>query len=1011
MVLPTEAPYEVRFPKTTDYHWATFSDNATVELLPGDFEQVEGPFGFGKAVQMDEERKKCMYDTDFANDNDNCTRNPINCKKGVSISLFYKNIDTVKPEDMVSTAQFPRKYILSTGGEGGSPGISIFLEGPEIGATLSTGVDTWTVKVLGNMPKNNSWNNIAVRWEPIQVDNDTHAADLLANNNNDLSALGGLQLFLNLVKVGHSVNPDCQEDETCPAKEDPLDPPTVMIGCHKTKNDDGYKGFLSGAYDEVAYWTRRIPDNETQIFLGGYKDSFESIDASALVNMMNGVDLNDPNQADAAINVMGIVLGGAVTKSTPFRNIFPTTPLTPKPAKAAKTTTTKAPEKETTTTSKVESTTTTTDESKVKARKSLMGLIDVMNKMTNPGAINDTIYEKEFRSRIKVAKLLGNFVNKEGKNGEGWELLNKENDQPGAHRLRENLETFLKKAATQLYSRSLTTSEIQGGNSFTQIVKFSSTIFRRLKSSLYRPETLTSDKGEKVKTKEAITFPLWRNKQTNGIRSKRSTAGEEAEDRLEKWESLAESIQIPVNMFSGSCVEKDVAIIGSVYDSFPDPGRKNPVFIRAKRIKLDSRVVSVAALANKWDTYRGKFSPSPPCKPDKKLLLRERILINMPTLTGINKKSSSSTRKLLFHENEGDISVIARHCAIWNSGIGTMGAWDTQHIQTVSVDEDSAVCVTTKMGTYAIIAELREEPTVDPDLLWLRIVKYVGYAISLVLLVIFIVIIILSAYLWEQFHILRLNLSLAVIIGHLGMISTEFQYILEDRHLCTAAGGVISFGYTAAALFLAAESHATFKAFTGGIILGRSRVYIPIAWGGSILALGYNIFFGLEEMGNDPRCLLSWENQVKWNFFIPVLSAAGVSLTVMVVLLCNIATPAMRKQSIVEELSSIFKGLLGMVFLFSLTWAWAPLAYIDYPDLDLPDFYPSFQVMNSWMGVFVFVLLGACSTRFRHVVAGTVKNRQQMVLDYAKQSSSGGKLPQDDDDDNVSVKTDKSTVP
>ena len=48
------------------------------------------------------------------------------------------------------------------GGELGSPGISIFLSGPKIGAVVSTGTDTWTVVVTGVMPKNNTWNNIII---------------------------------------------------------------------------------------------------------------------------------------------------------------------------------------------------------------------------------------------------------------------------------------------------------------------------------------------------------------------------------------------------------------------------------------------------------------------------------------------------------------------------------------------------------------------------------------------------------------------------------------------------------------------------------------------------------------------------------------------------------------------------------------------------------------------------------------------------------------------------------
>ena len=71
-------------------------------------------------------------------------------------------------------------------------------------------------------------------------------------------------------------------------------------------------------------------------------------------------------------------------------------------------------------------------------------------------------------------------------------------------------------------------------------------------------------------------------------------------------------------------------------------------------------------------------------------------------------------------------------------------------------------------------------------------------------------------------------------------------------------------------------------------------------------------------------------------------------------------------------------GMVGIVVYFTLTWAFAPLAYIRFPDVALPDFYPCFQVpcaseysplflanqvLNSCMGVIIFVLLGLASTR------------------------------------------------
>ena len=58
-----------------------------------------------------------------------------------------------------------------------------------------------------------------------------------------------------------------------------------------------------------------------------------------------------------------------------------------------------------------------------------------------------------------------------------------------------------------------------------------------------------------------------------------------------------------------------------------------------------------------------------------------------------------------------------------------------------------------------------------------------------------------------------------------------------------------------------------------------------------------------------------------------------------------------RKSSILEEVGSVCNGMVGMVVYFSLTWAFAPLAYIRFPDVALPDFYPCFQVV---LTLFVF---------------------------------------------------------
>ena len=68
------------------------------------------------------------------------------------------------------------------------------------------------VKVMGNLPVNNSWTNIALRWEPLLFqDQDTFNHLMADNGNNDISKLGGLRLFLNLELVAQSLLPEVSQ--------------------------------------------------------------------------------------------------------------------------------------------------------------------------------------------------------------------------------------------------------------------------------------------------------------------------------------------------------------------------------------------------------------------------------------------------------------------------------------------------------------------------------------------------------------------------------------------------------------------------------------------------------------------------------------------------------------------------------------------------------------------------------------------------------------------------------
>ena len=58
VVLPTAAPYEVRFPHTTTFYWGNFQLNASETSLNKGTAETQGPFGFGNGVKLEKSKSQ-----------------------------------------------------------------------------------------------------------------------------------------------------------------------------------------------------------------------------------------------------------------------------------------------------------------------------------------------------------------------------------------------------------------------------------------------------------------------------------------------------------------------------------------------------------------------------------------------------------------------------------------------------------------------------------------------------------------------------------------------------------------------------------------------------------------------------------------------------------------------------------------------------------------------------------------------------------------------------------------
>ena len=113
-------------------------------------------------------------------------------------------------------------------------------------------------------------------------------------------------------------------------------------------------------------------------------------------------------------------------------------------------------------------------------------------------------------------------------------------------------------------------------------------------------------------------------------------------------------------------------------------------------------------------------------------------------MTSGYKLSATSSRSLKFHDEDNSSIITQRYCAIWNPDINGVGAWDTANIKSIYSDDTVTSCFATKLGTFAVIAQLYDTPYVQPDFPWLMAIKMIGYFISFFVLIFFTVAVCLS---------------------------------------------------------------------------------------------------------------------------------------------------------------------------------------------------------------------------------------------------------------------------
>lgn len=91
------------------------------------------------------------------------------------------------------------------------------------------------------------------------------------------------------------------------------------------------------------------------------------------------------------------------------------------------------------------------------------------------------------------------------------------------------------------------------------------------------------------------------------------------------------------------------------------------------------------------------------------------------------------------------LQIEVRRCVKFRDDLGVYGGWDAAPCTTVITEQDSTVCECGTFGTFAVVAEMVEEPSVDEDRTWLRVIKYTGFSVSILTLIVFVGIIVMTS--------------------------------------------------------------------------------------------------------------------------------------------------------------------------------------------------------------------------------------------------------------------------
>ncbi|KAF8787073.1 hypothetical protein HNY73_008705 [Argiope bruennichi] len=694
----------------------------------------------------------------------------------------------------------------------------------------------------------------------------------------------GLDLYINAKRQAFAKYPDPLPQ---PPRQ-PMKPLQLTIGCRRT-GKSVYNDFVRGKLDEFVTWQYKVSHENASFFLGGMvcnppKHPMKcSTDIKKLLEQLDTMDLTNIDTAMTTIQHISEV-SKATNKKTAGKKKGSTSSENDKKGSA---------EEE------------DIDLEEMK-RGNLKNMIAIVKKLVNKtsGPFSPGVEPEDLTVLYKMQEMVS-IIFSEGQT-DLWKEL--EADGEDSVSLLTSVQDWsmsklLESKATEKNVDLLMLTE----NAATQSLKSEP---KELKKK-YAPYMYFPDYGKD---------PKW-------------------DELRKKWGGTADQMRVPVAVLGDS--SEPSSIQSMYYNAYHKmaPLQNSITGLNSTGIFLDSRVIS--------------FGVKPAY--DKDVLTSDPVIIFL--------EHQLEKEKLLRGPSAEELEmpkIESRECMRWSDTLEIpdttkledpsavkIGGWTPEGCTRVNTTDLYTTCACDSLGMFALLAfpPVPKKYVEPEDETWVFVVRGLGYSLSIIILICYISAIAMRPALHDQFHIIRLNLSIdrpwSQNAGHFSSQFSSATMIMRHAECCPG--------------------------FIKGIVDGRVNFYLLVGWGLPLVWVGV-VVASTPNYGYEDRCMVGPSRTLRCSLACPLFFISVGSLIWSVVICCNLTTPQIKREEVVKELNGSTKMLCFLSLAFTGIWIPGLVAWLEIDKVNLRGWRKLFQIFNSWIGVCIVLLLGVGSRHFRNAV-------------------------------------------